>query len=133
MENDIISEEINARNMIEKFQHEMENKFSSGFKDVFEKGFEKEDETFFTNYNNDYNCVFEDNKLLAKTKVLIALAVASGIYRPYCIDLFCNEAKEQGWTDEQIEEVMRVASAVRCGFVITHAVHEINKLERERI
>jgi alkylhydroperoxidase/carboxymuconolactone decarboxylase family protein YurZ len=62
-------------------------------------------------------------------KALIALAVASAIYEPYCIETYCNDAREYGWKEQQIPEAMQVAAAVQCGFASVHAVQQLNDLQ----
>ena len=64
-----------------------------------------------------------DGKVPAKTKELIAVAVALTTQCIYCIDIHTQRAKEAGNTDEEIAEVVMVAAALRAGGAIAHGTH----------
>lgn len=68
-----------------------------------------------------------DGKVPAKTKELIAVAVALTTQCAYCIDIHTKQAKKAGNTDEEIAEAVMVAAALRAGGAITHGTHCIEK------
>ncbi|HEY6976114.1 MAG TPA: carboxymuconolactone decarboxylase family protein [Chitinophagaceae bacterium] len=115
-------------NDMETFQKEFEKNFLPGFCELFQNGQLNTEVADFllTDYNENYDDLFKNKELSHKTKALIALAVASAIYRPYCIEAYCNDAREYGWRDEQILEAMQVAAAIQCGFASVHSVQKLN-------
>lgn len=68
---------------------------------------------------------FKDGAIPAKTKELIALAVAVTTQCPYCIEIHAKKAKKAGCTDAEIAEATVVAAALRAGGAITHGTHAI--------
>ena len=64
-----------------------------------------------------------DGAIPAKTKELIAIAVAMTTQCPYCIEIHCKKAKSAGCTDAEIAEAVMVAAALRAGGAITHGTH----------
>ncbi len=64
-----------------------------------------------------------DGVIPAKTKELIAIAVALTTQCPYCIEIHTKKAKAAGCTEEEIAETAMVAAALRAGGAITHATH----------
>ena len=64
--------------------------------------------------------VFADGALPAKTKQLIAVAVAHVTQCPYCIDSHTRKAKEAGATDEEIAEAVIVGVALSAGAAMAH-------------
>jgi alkylhydroperoxidase/carboxymuconolactone decarboxylase family protein len=84
-------------------------------------------EHFFSWYKN----VFEPGALDAKTKKLIALAVAFTIPEPYCIDSYASQCAEAGITPEEMAEAVNVAAAIKGGGVIAHWPQALNTLSRE--
>lgn len=66
---------------------------------------------------------FEGGALSAKTKQLIAIAVALATQCPYCLDIHGAAAREAGASDEELSEAALVAAAIRAGSAITHATH----------
>ncbi len=64
-----------------------------------------------------------DGAIPAKTKELIAVAVALTTQCPYCIDIHTNRARAAGCTDHEIAETAMVAAALRAGGAVTHATH----------
>jgi AhpD family alkylhydroperoxidase len=66
--------------------------------------------------------VFADGALDAKTKQLIAVAVAHVTQCPYCIRGHTKVAAQKGATPEQIMEAIWVASEMRAGGAYAHAL-----------
>lgn len=69
---------------------------------------------------------FAEGKVPAKTKELIAIAVAVTTQCAYCIDIHTKRAKQAGNSDEEIAEAVMVAAAIRAGGAITHGTHCID-------
>src|SRR4051812_20605372 len=98
---------------IEELQHELEEKVSS-HNDVFEDEMFPAElaKDFCSSYYDSYKKVFESNYLSARVKSLIALAVASAVHCPYCINMYTDDAFENGWSEKQIMETMYVVAAI---------------------
>ena len=64
-----------------------------------------------------------DGVIPAKTKELMAIAVALTTQCPYCIEIHTKKAKDAGCTEAEIAETAMVAAALRAGGAITHATH----------
>ena len=64
-----------------------------------------------------------DGAIPAKTKELIAIAVAVTTQCPYCIEIHTKRAKAAGCTENEIAETVMVAAALRAGGSITHGTH----------
>ncbi len=69
-----------------------------------------------------YGAVFADGALTAREKALIALAVASAVQCPYCIDSYTNSLLQQGCDETEIIEAIHVANAIRGGASLAHGV-----------
>ena len=67
----------------------------------------------------------KDGAIPAKTKELIALAVAFTTQCPYCIEIHAKRAKAAGCTEAEIAETTLVAAALRAGGAITHGTHSL--------
>jgi AhpD family alkylhydroperoxidase len=67
------------------------------------------------------NKVFEEGALTAKTKQLIAVAVAHVTQCPYCIRGHTKAAKRDGATAEEIMEAIWVAAEMRAGGAYAHS------------
>jgi AhpD family alkylhydroperoxidase len=65
--------------------------------------------------------VFADGALSAKTKQLIAVAVAHVTQCPYCIRGHTSAAVRQGSTAEEIMEAIWVAAEMRAGAAYAHS------------
>ena len=65
--------------------------------------------------------VFADGALPAKTKQLIAVAVAHVTQCPYCIRGHTKAAMQHGATPEEIMEAIWVAAEMRAGGAYAHA------------
>lgn len=77
-----------------------------------------------------YNSVFEDGKLSAREKSLIALAVAHTIQCPYCIDAYTSDGLQRGIEKGEMMEALHVAGAIRGGASLVHGVQMMNKVEK---
>jgi AhpD family alkylhydroperoxidase len=64
-----------------------------------------------------------DGAIPARTKELIAVAVALTTQCPYCIEIHSKKAKAAGCTEAEIAETVMVAAALRAGGAITHGTH----------
>jgi len=64
-----------------------------------------------------------DGVIPAKTKELMAIAVALTTQCPYCIEIHTKKAKAAGCSEAEIAETAMVAAALRAGGAITHATH----------
>src|SRR5262245_43097815 len=64
-----------------------------------------------------------DGAIPAKTKELIAVAVAVTTQCPYCIEIHTKKAKAAGCTEAELAEAVMVAAALRAGGAITHGLH----------
>jgi AhpD family alkylhydroperoxidase len=65
--------------------------------------------------------VFADGAISAKTKQLIAVAVAHVTQCPYCIRGHTNAAMKQGASTEEIMEAIWVAAEMRAGATYAHS------------
>lgn len=77
-----------------------------------------------------YNSVFEDGKLSAREKSLIALAVSHTIQCPYCIDAYTTDGLRRGIEKGEMMEALHVAGAIRGGASLVHGVQMMNKVEK---
>jgi AhpD family alkylhydroperoxidase len=117
---------------IEELQQELEDKVSRYCNDIFENGVFQQ-ELANDSYNEYYKEVFETNYLSARIKSLIALAVASAVHCPYCVNTYSIDAFEKGWSEKQIMEAMYVVAAVRGGFSKMHAIQRLNAEQEEMV
>jgi 4-carboxymuconolactone decarboxylase len=69
-----------------------------------------------------YGAVFREGVLSVREKALIALAVASAIQCPYCIDAYTRTSLENGSNLEQMTEALQVAAAIRGGATLVHGI-----------
>ncbi len=65
--------------------------------------------------------VFREGALSAKTKQLVAVAVAHVTQCPYCISGHTKAARKQGASPEEIMEAIWVAAEMRAGGAFAHA------------
>ncbi len=72
--------------------------------------------------------VFADGALPAKTKQIIAVAVAHVTQCPYCITGHTKAALRAGATGEELMEAIWVASEMRAGAAYAHSVLMPNTL-----
>jgi alkylhydroperoxidase/carboxymuconolactone decarboxylase family protein len=66
----------------------------------------------------------------AKTKAIIALAVAHTIPCPYCIDAWTTGALKEGATPEELAEAIQVTAALKAGATIAFHIQSLNVMER---
>ena len=76
--------------------------------------------------------VFAEGALPAKTKQLIAVAVAHVTQCPYCIDSHTKSAIQHGASDEEIMEAIWVAAEMRAGAAYAHAGLAVKAMEESR-
>lgn len=72
---------------------------------------------------------FADGALSAKTKQLIAVAVAHVTQCPYCIKGHTKAALRQGASPEELMEAIWVAAEMRAGGAFAHAALAIETME----
>ena len=78
-----------------------------------------------------YSATMEPGVLDAKTKKLIALAVAFAIQEPYCIDSYASACADGGISPEEMAEAVNVAAVIRGGGTIAHWPQAMNTLARK--
>jgi alkylhydroperoxidase/carboxymuconolactone decarboxylase family protein len=78
-----------------------------------------------------YTATMEAGALDAKTKKLIALAVAYAIQEPYCIDSYSSACADAGLSPEEMSEAVNVAAVIRGGGTIAHWAQTLNTLARK--
>lgn len=76
--------------------------------------------------------VFADGALSAKTKQLIAVAVAHATQCPWCIQGHTKAALRAGAEDAELMEAIWVAAEMRAGAAYAHATIALDAIERER-
>jgi AhpD family alkylhydroperoxidase len=64
-----------------------------------------------------------DGVIPARTKELMAVAVALTTQCPYCIEIHTKRARAAGCTEAELAETTMVAAALRAGGAITHGTH----------
>lgn len=85
----------------------------------------------FDLFMNWYQATMEPGALDARTKKLIALAVAFAIQEPYCIDSYASACTDAGITPEEMAEAVNVAACIRGGGTVAHWVQACNTVERK--
>jgi AhpD family alkylhydroperoxidase len=75
--------------------------------------------------------VFADGALPAKTKQIIAVAVAHVTQCPYCIDGHTKAALRAGATPEELMEAIWVAAEMRAGAAYAHSTIALATIEEE--
>lgn len=83
-----------------------------------------------TKFFEYYEKVFEEGKLTAREKALIALAVAHVEQCPYCIDAYTKDSIQRGITKEEMMEAVHVGSAIKSGATLVHGVQMMNKYKK---
>src|SRR5687768_3652713 len=76
--------------------------------------------------------VFADGALPAKTKQLIAVAVAHVTQCPYCIRGHTSAALGKGASDEEIMEAIWVAAEMRAGGAYAHSILALDTIAQLR-
>jgi len=77
-----------------------------------------------------YGDVFAEGALTAREKSLIALAVATALQCPYCIDSYTNDCLNKGVDEEQMTEAIHVAAAIRGGATLAHGLQMKNIVKK---
>lgn len=77
-----------------------------------------------------YSKVFEEGKLTAREKSLIALAVSHTEQCPYCIDAYTKDGLQRGITKEEMMEALHVGAAIKSGATLVHGVQMMNKVNK---
>ncbi len=72
--------------------------------------------------------VFEDGALSAKTKQIIAVAVAHVTHCPYCIKGHVKAAMRRGASDEELMEAIWVAAEMRAGAAYAHSALALEEM-----
>ena len=75
--------------------------------------------------------VFAEGAMPAKTKQLIAVAVAHVTQCPYCIRGHTKAAMQHGATPEEIMEAIWVATEMRAGGAYAHSALALDTIARE--
>ncbi|MDX1423037.1 MAG: carboxymuconolactone decarboxylase family protein [Kiloniellales bacterium] len=81
-------------------------------------------------FRNFSKAVFQDGALSAKTKQLIAVAVAHVTQCPYCIEGHTKAAVRDGATGEEIMEAIWVAAEMRAGGAFAHSLLALETLSK---
>lgn len=76
--------------------------------------------------------VFTDGALDAKTKQLIAVAVAHVTQCPYCIEAHVPAAERAGATEAEIMEAIWVAAEMRSGGAVAHSQQAFAVLDKHQ-
>ena len=76
--------------------------------------------------------VFAEGALSAKTKQLIAVAVAHVTQCPYCIKGHTKAARRAGATPEELMEAVWVAAEMRAGGAYAHSALMLATLDEEQ-
>ncbi|HYZ40502.1 MAG TPA: carboxymuconolactone decarboxylase family protein [Stellaceae bacterium] len=76
--------------------------------------------------------VFADGALPAKTKQLIAVAVAHVTQCPYCISGHTRAALRRGATPQELMEAIWVAAEMRAGGAYAHSAISLSAINEEQ-
>ena len=82
------------------------------------------------NFMQYYGSVFAEGALTAREKSLIALAVATAVQCPYCIDSYTQDCLSKGVDEEQMTEAVHVAAAIKGGAALVHGVQMNNIVKK---
>jgi 4-carboxymuconolactone decarboxylase len=84
----------------------------------------------FRKFMDWYGATLAPGALTKREKVLIGLAVAHTIQCPYCIEAYTKECLEEGMSLEHVTEAVHVASALRGGASLIHAIQAHNTVDK---
>jgi alkylhydroperoxidase/carboxymuconolactone decarboxylase family protein len=84
----------------------------------------------FRKFMDWYEACQEDGALSRREKALIGLAVAHALQCPYCIDAYAQSCLESGSNLEQMTEAIHMASAIRGGASLIHALQAHNSVHK---
>lgn len=76
--------------------------------------------------------VFAEGALPAKTKQLIAVAVAHVTQCPYCIRGHSSQALKAGATPPEIMEAIWIAAELRAGAAVAHSALTLDVIKKEQ-
>ncbi len=82
------------------------------------------------NFMQYYGAVFAEGALTAREKSLIALAVATAVQCPYCIDSYTQDCLSKGVEEAQMTEAIHVAAAIKGGAALVHGVQMKNIVKK---
>ena len=85
----------------------------------------------FTSFLTFNQKVFEEGRLSAKMKELLAVACAHITRCPYCIEGHTKKAKQLGATEEEIAECIFVAVAMNAGASFAHSCISMEALTQK--
>ena len=68
-----------------------------------------------------YGASMEEGALTKREKSLIALAVATALQCPYCIDADTSDSLKQGADEEQMMEAIHVAASMKAGITLVYS------------
>lgn len=68
-----------------------------------------------------YGASMEEGALTKREKSLIALAVATALQCPYCIDAYTSDSIKQGADEEQMMEAIHVAASMKAGITLVYS------------
>lgn len=77
------------------------------------------------------NAVFADGALPAKTKHIVAVAVAHVTQCPYCIKGHTRAALNEGASPQELMEAIWVAAEMRAGAAFAHSVIALAEIESD--
>lgn len=84
----------------------------------------------FQAYQEWSDRVFAEGALTARTKHLIALAVAHALQCAYCIDAHAQASAGKGASLDEVTEAIHVAAVIRGGSVLVHGVQALDSVHR---
>ncbi len=93
----------------------------------------KHSPALFKKFMDWYAASLEPGTLTKREKVLIGVAIAHAIQCPYCIDAYTKSCIEEGLSLEHITEAVHVASAIRGGASLIHALQAQNSIDRNSL
>lgn len=97
----------------------------------FNEGILAEDSPeYWEKFMDYYGSVFCDGALTSREKSLIALAVASVIACPYCIEAYTKACLQEGCEKEELAEAIHAASALRAGALLAQSVQSKKLADR---
>jgi AhpD family alkylhydroperoxidase len=76
--------------------------------------------------------IFAEGALPAKTKQLIAVAVAHVTQCPYCIHSHTQQALKAGASGEEIMEAVWIAAEMRAGAAVAHSALALDVIRKQR-
>lgn len=89
----------------------------------FNQGILSEDSPeYWEKFMTYYGSVFAEGALTSREKSLIALAVATVIGCPYCIEAYTKACLGEGCEKAELAEAIHAASALRAGAILAQAV-----------